>query len=173
MDYNYITRDPAAPDTHCPVCHSSYGKGHPPYMPPPPPPRPQVELRPATGPEQIAAGNGQAMSTGTLAKKHGWHVTPMFYRDANGIETCALKMHHRGRGRVMSLFWDRNGPGDRDWSYSSGLTWLDAGGPGTLAARGINAMRRLIESEDNAPTPTDPTAAQDGDPKILPTAPPA
>lgn len=167
MDYNYVTRDPAAPATHCPVCHTGYSKEHPPYVPPEPVPPPQVPARRAASPEEIASGTGQAMSTGRLGRKHGWEVTAIYFREAYGAETCVLSLYHPDRGRFMSLHWSRP---DRDakWSYDSGLTWKNE--PDTFVARGIAAMRRLIESEEHAPAPQDPAAAQDGDPRILPAA---
>jgi hypothetical protein len=140
MRYSYVPESEAADKlgNRCPVCLLAYGKGVEPTEPARCP-GPLVPARPAQGPQEIADGNGQAMSTGLLAVKHGWHVEPWYYRQHDGTEVSALRMARDvARGVVL---WQRL-PGEK-WSFDLAYGWLP-GVPDTMRKLGIADFRKAL-----------------------------
>jgi hypothetical protein len=140
MRYSYVPESEAghADGNRCPVCLTAYGKDVQPCISRPPLP-PLVPARPAQGPHEIADGNGQAMSTGTLAAKHGWCVEPWYYRISDGVECSALRLA-KGDARAVAT-WMRVQGGN--WAADLAYGWL-RGVPGTLTNLGITNLRKAL-----------------------------
>lgn len=135
MRYSYVPESDAA--------HAARPAGPltPPYEPPPAPLPPLIKPRLARGPHEIAGGNGQAMSTGLLAKKHGWIALPWYYVTAEGVEHSALKLLHRGRELRAVALWTRPLSDDEAPPWATDLAWS----LNPLKILGITKLRALIK----------------------------
>lgn len=148
MRYAYVPESEAAHEAdaaRCSVCHSAYGKHHPrPPKPTPwqkPPHPPLVAARPPQGPDEMAGGNGQAVSTGKLARRHGWQVWPTYFMAFDGSECCLLSMSHGPLRAIAS--WQRK-PGD-SWAAETGYGWsVDL--PGSMTRLSVTRLRAVIKT---------------------------
>jgi hypothetical protein len=141
MRYSYVPGSSEAHDAdvmRCPVCLTTYG-GKVQPIEPEVVPLPLVPARPAQAVEEIADGNGQAMSTGRLAAKHGWQVTPWYAQAHDGAEMSALRMA-RADARGVVLWW--RAPGE-NWSFDLAYGWL-IGQPDTMTKLGIADFRKAL-----------------------------
>lgn len=127
----------------CPICRTSYGKGHPrphPFLQP----RqvPLVAGRSPAGPDEVADGAGQLVSTGRLAIANGWQVYDVTYAmTIDGTEVSAL---HLTRGDLRAVAtWERKSGGS--WSADVAYGWQHLT-PGTMTKLGVQRLRAVIKA---------------------------
>lgn len=134
--------------TRCPVCRLHYGRVVRPTVVEPRLP-PAVPARAPYGPDELADGGGQALSTGRLAVANGWQVTPAYYRAADGLEASALSMTRDGI--VIDAIWTALSAGV-SWSADVAYAWQRAQ-PDSMRRVGFPALRAFLKTPAGTPLP--------------------